>query len=186
MRLWTIQPVETFTRLQREKVLYVDEHTVPEEFRHAYDWMREQMARRIPGYGGHYPWWGWVNRPDLRRSGHLPPGTKGVRLELEVPDAEVLLSDFDAWHCVLNRSYLALTEEEDEAWEARFRSAVPDPYAWPPPEPWYSEILASWERIFDLHALAATDWRGGERHLQATFECLRLADVRRVKPFVAR
>ncbi|MCD5407731.1 DUF3841 domain-containing protein, partial [Candidatus Bipolaricaulota bacterium] len=167
VRVWTIQPVEVLERLEAERVLYADPSRIPEEFRHAYDWMRTQMERRIPGYGGHYPWWGWHSpRPDLRRSGHLPQGTRGVRLELELDPAEMLLSDFDAWHVVLNRGYLALSEDEEEAWYRRFAAAVPDRRAWPLPEPWRSDILSSWERIFDLEALAASGYWSGKRHIQ--------------------
>lgn len=188
MRVWTIQSLTVLARLEKEQILYAEPAHIPEEFRQAYDWMRAQMERRIPGYGGHYPWWGWYSpRPDLRQSGYLPRGTHGVRLELELDPAQVLLSDFDAWHVVLNRGYLALSEEEDEAWYRRFAMAVPDRWVWPPPEPWFSDIINSWERIFDLEALATSDdWGAGPRFIQATFEPLRLADVRRYNHFMAR
>jgi hypothetical protein len=86
----------------------------------------------------------------------------------------------------LNRGYLALNEEEDEVWYRRFEAAVSDRWTWPPLEPWYSDILTSWERIFDLEALAASEyWQPEPHYIQATFETLRLADVRRVTFFVA-
>jgi len=112
--VWTIQSVETWERLQTSGWLYADGRRIPPEFRFAYRWMRQQMRSRIPSYGGRYPWWGWARpKPDLRRAGHLPRGTRGVRLELELSDEEVLPSDpstgsghrFDAWHVVLNRDY---------------------------------------------------------------------------------
>jgi len=188
MRVWTIQPVEILARLTAARVLYADPACIPKEFRHAYDWMRAQMGRCLPYYDGHFPWWGWrTPHPDLRQSGHLPRGTQGVRLELEIDPNEVLLSDFDAWHSVLNRGYLGLSEAEDEAWYRRFEAAVPNRWVWPPPEPWYSDILTSWERVFNLEALAASEyWQSEPRHIQATFEALRLVDVRKCTPFVAR
>jgi len=188
MRVWTIQPVEVLARLTAARVLYADTACVPKEFRCAYDWMRAQMGRCLPHYDGHYPWWGWYSpRPDLRHSGHLERGTKGVRLELEIDPNEVLLSDFDAWHSVLNRGYLGLSEAEDDAWYRRFEAAVPNRWTWPPPEPWYSDILTSWERVFDLEALATSEyWQPGPHYIQATFEALRLVDVRKCTPFVAR
>lgn len=188
MRVWTIQPLEVLVRLEAEQILRADPAHVPPEFHYAYDWMRDQMQRRIPGYGGHYPWWGWHSpHPDLRQSGHLPRGTQGVRLELVLEPSQVLLSDFDAWHVVLNRGYLALSEDEDEAWYQRFEAAIPNRWTWPPPEPWHSNILTSWERIFGLETLAASDyWEAEPRHIQATFEVLRLADVRRHTLFMAR
>jgi len=45
--------------------------------------------------------------PDLRSCGHLPRGIPGIRLELEVEEERVLLSDFSMWHAVLNQTYLA-------------------------------------------------------------------------------
>jgi len=112
--VWTIQPVETWERLQTSGRLYTDGRRTPPELRFAYRRMRQQMQSRIPGYGGRYPWWGWAypkpdrpaerSRRSLRRTDHLPRSTRGVRLELEVPDEEALTSDFDAWHAVLNLS----------------------------------------------------------------------------------
>ena len=126
MRVWTIQPVEVLARLTAARVLCVDLACVPKEFRCAYDWMCAQMKQRLHQYYGHFPWWGWYSpRPDLRHSGHLERGTKGVRLELEIDPNEVLLSDFDAWHSVLNRGYLGLSEVEDDAWYRRFERMFP-------------------------------------------------------------
>ena len=150
--------------------------------------MRRQMQLRILGYSGRYPWWGWARpKPDLRRTGHLPQGTRGVRLELELADDQVLLSDFDAWHVVLNRGYLALNEAEFDDFYRRFDESVPDPHAWPLPEPWHTLIVSSWERIFDLETqAAASDWWGAVTHIQVTFECLQLRNVQHIACFVAR
>jgi hypothetical protein len=186
--VWTIQPVETWERLQTSGRLYTDGRRIPSELRFAYRWMRQQMQSRISGYGGRYPWWGWAYpKPDLRRAGHLPRSTRGVRLELELPrstrgvrlelellDEEALVSDFNAWHAVLNRGYLALNETEFDDFYRRFDAAVRDPHAWPTPEPWHTAIVSSWERIFDLDRPAADpDWWGPVAHVQVIFECLR-------------
>ena len=53
--------------------------------------MREQMVKRIPGYSGRYPWWGWVHpKPDLRRD-HLEAYLAGLlrrwRSWMQSPDA---------------------------------------------------------------------------------------------------
>jgi hypothetical protein len=76
------------------------------EFAAAYDWMRWQMHRRIDGYTGRYPMWLWarIRRYDLtslvRHSAAEFPGQ--VLLTLRVPAGRVVLSDFMAWHSVLN------------------------------------------------------------------------------------
>lgn len=58
-----------------------------------------------------------------------------VILELEIPDSEVLLSDYDDWHFVLNNWEL-ITEEEFEADEDKEYSQ--------------EEIEATWPRVFSI------------------------------------
>ena len=54
------------------------------------------------------PRWAWYKydetkyRPDLRYSGYLKKGVKGVMIEFEESFENVLLTDFDEWHLVLN------------------------------------------------------------------------------------
>lgn len=60
-----------------------------------------------------YQWQGTKHkRPDLRFSGHLEKGTKGIFLELEVETENVLLSGFDDFNNILNYGYIADNEEE--------------------------------------------------------------------------
>ena len=121
MRLWTIQPKIVYDILKKDKVYHCD-HTNPkcsvndsdgniaEEFILAYDFIAEQMKKRIgnPPKGIKYPIWLWYmdepgknKRPDLRKHGKYSDKPY-VMLEVEVPDEEVLLSDFDDYHCILN------------------------------------------------------------------------------------
>ena len=67
-----------------------------------------------------YPIWFWhqyknskSKRPDLRESGLLSKGTKGVLIEFEKPETEILLSDFNLWHFVLNYWHIANNEEQE-------------------------------------------------------------------------
>lgn len=186
MRLWMIAERAVWERLQRDGCLRVDPARTEHDFRLAYDWMRRQMALRIPGYRGGYPWWAWIQwdparaRPDLRaRENHyFAPGTPCVRLELELPDAEVLASDFDLWHCVLNNSYLGWSEAEDQWWNCL-----------PAAERSREALERSWERIFALdHPQADPAWLGTVRaeRIQGVFEMLRARDVVRVTAFVSR
>lgn len=54
--MWTIQPVEVWEQLQARRLLYANGRHIFPNFRFAYQWMRDQMVKRIPGYGGRYPW----------------------------------------------------------------------------------------------------------------------------------
>jgi DNA-binding transcriptional LysR family regulator len=194
IRLWTLQHLEVWERLRSEGVLTVDpghpDFCLEGEpsFREPYDWMREQMTRRVEGYAGHYPWWAYEHFLDLRRwrfhSG--PPGTRMVRLGLAIATEQALLSGFEAWHYVLNRWYLpaALDDEEHEREqkECECAAALDGVDVWkqtPLPEPWESRLRASWERIFDV------DMRRSTETIQATFEFLWLDDVVTVTDFTA-
>ena len=153
------------------------------DFQASYNWMRGQMHRRLPGYGGRYPWWAYEHKPDLRRRHTDDPG-RFVRLELAVSPERVLLSAYGAWHYVLNPMYLPQAvddegyEREGDTWKEELKRHGLDPYrSHPLPDPWHSRMIASWERIFDVDDLRATNT------IQACFECLDLADVVKVTFF---
>jgi hypothetical protein len=122
----------------------------------------------------------------LRASGHLTKGTVGVRIEFELPEESVLLSDFDGWHCVLNRHFLSINEQEDEAFTRELEKAGVE-WRWPYPEPFHARVVSSWQRIFDLQAGDAEWWDPpSKQSIQATFCELTIPQIRRVDIFRAR
>lgn len=170
-RYWTNQTVEAWEHALKHGYLVGSAEFVWDEMLQDYHWMMHQMKKRLSNYSGDYPIWLWTEKPDLRRGGHFEKGTHAVSLEVELPVEHVLLSDFDAWHCVLNDSFLAL---DDEEWD-RF----------------YSGELAmtkeeSWERIFELSLLRHSPWWNNEQHLQGVTGRIDISHVRRVRTFVAR
>jgi len=187
--LWTIQPSFVWHALQEKGTLLVDSSHPDflnnfQDLHESYDWLRKQMARRIPGYTGNYPWWAYEHFLDLRfYRWHHPSGSERmVRLGLEIPCEQVLLSGYESWHCVLNRSYLprsVVWEEYEQEWDAwndeaskyGVRTGSRGPSDQPFPEPWESQIQASWENIFDV------DIRRPGETIQATFERLELVHV---------
>lgn len=191
----TVQPHAVWEALQQAGTLTVDPthpHWDPWD-REAYEWMRAQMQARLPGYGGHWPWWGWAEpRVDLRRDAWLSPrGTALVRLRLTLPRAEVLLSAFDPWNVgPLAAGYVALSEAEWEAWECRKNARL---LTWDARRDGsfeafvQAETRCSWERIFDIETMRASAfWQTSAFHVQAVFETLRLSDVRDARPFTGR
>lgn len=140
------------------------------------------MTERLgpPPRGSRYPVWAWKAwrgeespKPDLRARAHLPPGTRGARIEIDAPAERVLLSDFMRWHCVLAGQYLADDEREDDAVAAM---------------PWSrARAEESWSRIFEL-GRGDPDYHGpvAERSVQATLWFVTLDDVRRLTWFTAR
>lgn len=184
VRLWTIQSVRAWEMLQRNGVLRADGRRISfSDFRPAYHWMMAQMRARVPGYGGRYLIWAWQHQqPDLRYAEHVPRGTRAVRLECMLPRDRVLLSDFDGWHFVLNRTPFTWNAREDRWWERRlagvsYSALAPDLRA---------EVERTWERIFELRRPRGSRVWLGSLEVQATFEELSLHEVVRATPFVGR
>lgn len=118
LTLWTIRHRDELDMLMRDGVLRADTAQVDKDFHLAYQWMGKQLAKKkAPPSGCVYPlwaWWRWQGsqrpKPDLRSGAHLPKGTPGIRIEFKIELSEILLSDFDAWHAVLNKHYYAPDE----------------------------------------------------------------------------
>jgi hypothetical protein len=171
----------------------------------SYQWMIEQMRKRLPQSPHSYPLWAWYQRysekkkkPDLR--GWDYRGYKGVRIEFEVDDSQVLLSDFSTWHCILNHCYVGENEEDDDAFykeiEAIGYKSVGDLLYYDKPRKWWgpcdpevreylrARVYKSWERIFDLdwYVEKWTDPRA-EKSIQATLWEINLDMVRDVTFF---
>ncbi len=178
MKLWTIQHRTAYDKLMKTGFLRADENHLfcEDDLRFAYDWMAEEMKKRIgnPPDKIQYPVWLWYQwegcrkRPDMRSFGRrwAAKGTPITLITAEIPDHKVLLSDFDMWHIVLNNAYLALTEEEDE-----------------------HPVLTkekSWERIFDF-SIDNEYWNlKGSRSIQATVWEVVKEQVCKAEHFIAR
>ena len=185
--------MKAWDRLQHEGVLRGDGRRVPAYYRYAYRWMADQMRLRLPPHRARFPLWGWYrwqglkqHRPDLRASAHLAKGQAGVRIEVDLPEDSVLLSDFNGWHCVLNRCFLPMDEQEDDSFSRELEQAGVE-WVWPYPEPFDSRVVSSWQRIFDLEAGAPECWGPpSERSIQATFWQLTTSQIRHADIFRAR
>jgi hypothetical protein len=110
-----------------------------------------------------------------------------IRLELEIADDAFLQFPCWAWQRVFCEDYLATTRPEYEAWTKALYCAVKDEDTWPLPEPWKSQLEASWQTLFDRD-LRVLDWDENSpwsrtQRREAVFETLRLEDVRHVKSF---
>jgi hypothetical protein len=182
MRLWSIQSLEVWEKLQEEKQLYVNPSLSgllgEPIFQHAYNWIMEKMEENIEGYNHSYPWWAWHTwsshygaKPDLRcERRNYPLDEKYVRLELEIPAPKVLLSDFDAFCCgVLNGHYLAETREKSDEWYTN--------YPKPTPTMTLAQLRAKldespdWEPEYDSETIAQLDER--DRQIRQTWDkCL--------------
>ena len=193
MRLWTIQPIEVWEEMNRlgyyacnpKKAMYISDKEV--SFKESYDWLVLEMEKRIgkrPN-GVSYPVWAWHTRdwkhkkPDLRNIGLGNKGEKSVCIEVEVPDNQVVLTDFDVWHFVLNKWYFdeSYSEEEWEKLNAKYDRLDRDVTE--------KVKIQSWQRVFDVSPFK-NEWCQRGRYVQATFWVLYLKDVKEVRFFTAR
>lgn len=152
MRLWTIQPPEILKIIETSGEFVCDPAFSSKVFSQAYDWLVKQMdAHGIEHpYGLELPIWAWYKtngkneKPDLSDSFYGTPGDKMVCIEIEIDDKDVLLSDFYAWHAVLNEVFLdsALTEEEWYLQHNWFDSLAPELQK--------KVMLESWKDIFNI------------------------------------
>jgi len=167
--------------------------------------MREKLIERVgaPPQESDWPIWAWYHydgakkpSPDLRCSALLVPGERGVRIELEIPEERVLLSDFDAWCAVLIGAAMLEGEAEVERfWKECAEVGLPNGWGmtWEDTDkvlahPDFGERMRrSWNQIFDL------DWHNdywndppGMKAIQAVFWEIRREDVRKVDFFTGR
>jgi len=158
---WTIQDLPAWEQAQVTKQLTGNPTFIHPDFKPAYDWMVAQMQVRLLPVTPGYPIWLWTTRPDLRESGYAERGTPQVLLHCTLDPASVLLSDYMAWHHVLNEWTLTWEEAEE------------------------IDQQKSWERIFDLEALAKhPDW--GINTTQGVVPSIPLDQLKLVKVFTAR
>lgn len=188
MILWTIKPESVFQLIQQKGIYRCDltksgmeDYADPQ-----YNWLVAQMKKRIgpPPEGVSYPVWAYYRwqstkrKPDLRaiRWYWGRKNNKFVRLEVEIPDDEVLLSDFDGWAgIILNNGLLSDTEEEDKELSRIYASLL---------ENEQKEFRAkNWERVFDISHFV-NDWTRRGETIQATFWELKKEQVRSCTPFI--
>lgn len=160
----------------------------------AYDWLRAQARRRVPGAVGRYPIWCWaqIRRSDLlhnvRSTARLDPGS--VLVVCRIGRERCLLTAYDDWHSVLNGSPLvpwptvAHPDRDDAERWARWERCLDEAYedvnrqlakAGVPRQPvsgWPTGLRKSigqgWEHIFDLDAYPPDEyWRATVEELHA-------------------
>lgn len=101
----------------------------------------------------------------------MKKGHSGVLLEAELETNEILLSDFMAWHVVLNDQFLALNEEEEELYDAGKLNLTKE---------------RSWTRIFEFEKWRGSEYMGNAELLQAVIGRIRVSRIKVIKEFTAK
>lgn len=188
VKLWTIQDEKGWNELQNKGILIPNLNYVLTDFKQGYDWMKDQMNKRLgkPKNEDQYPIWAWYQhfdsnkkKPDLRKAGHLPRGTTGYRIEIEKECKDILLSDFVLWHWPLcYRDYIASSKKEAIEFEEKTEKLI---------EIEKEKIEKSWEKIFEMDFdLDYYTLPFEEKKIQATFWELKLNDIIKVDKFIAK
>ena len=115
-------------------------------------------------------------------------------MKLDVPDWDVLLSDFDDWHHALNYWHCSLDEEDSnefDAWRESLGVGFHDIGNWDLKSPELDLVRArvedSWERMLGVKPVDEHwhfPWE--KRSIQATFWVLKRDHVISVERFVSR
>lgn len=188
MRLWTIQGFDIYKQLQKEGIAFCTKpYHCDDDFVYAYNWLALQMRHRIgepPVCGLEYPLWAWYQYNSTKqkyppKSPHEMQEGLNVYMEIEIPDNQVLLSDYINWHAVLNQAPLAdgkkIEKKTDMLDKVAGRVLRLKDY----PLEVQKEIEKSWEAVFDLDRRDKDVGRIHRRNrsIQATFWVLKSENV---------
>jgi hypothetical protein len=167
---WTIQHIDAWEQAKIKGVLTGNSSWAINGYKEAYQWMIDQMVKRL-GCPKCYPIWLWTEKPDLRTclrtqwGGEI--GSKYILLQVSLDESTVLISEYHAWHCVLNNHPFELYEDEKVNKEE------------------------SWERIFDINLLESspyttfTDWLHHTK-LQGVTPEISTDNIQVLKTFIIR
>jgi hypothetical protein len=177
--LHTVIDEDGYETLRAEGTLHGDPSRSDPYFEDAYAFMRAEHARRVPGSTGGPLLWAWARTTrehlvdTVRDTARCREGPQ-VLLTCRVPRERVLLSEFVAWHDVLN-TCLAVDglppQAQEEAIDAFFEERDRDGLDQLPLAQWplalRDRVLRSWQRIFDprAHSRGST-WQGCVEYLE--------------------
>jgi hypothetical protein len=139
-----------------------------------YQWMREQMAKRVPRFSGDLPVWAYVSRPNLRQQPYRPDS---VLIVADVPRTRMLISDHSTWHIPLNRGFISYSEEEDDTLDQAH------PFEAPGPRPICDAMKLNWERVFEIgmpDSNKTRKWLGAGDDLQACVDRVYMDEIIRI------
>jgi hypothetical protein len=184
MKVWSILPESVYLKLMENDILICDRLEYTDiEFRRAYHWMRNQMNKRLEtAYRDRFPLWVWIHhgtksgKPDLRESHLGIKGSINYCVEFDIPEKDILQSDFSLWHCVLGDWYLASSEEESTEYDTQLKLYGNTPEL-------EHKKIQSWECIFDIGI--TNDWIGTGTTQGCVWE-FKKSEIKNSQRFIAR
>ncbi|MDO8598626.1 MAG: DUF3841 domain-containing protein [bacterium] len=176
---WTIQHADAWAKAEGRGVYREDGRTWPPEYR----WFRDQLRARTHASQGRFPVWATMDRPDLRSSGWRRHGERCVRVAFHVSRKQAMLVDTVGVFEVLNRQPFTWSKREDAAWERRVGGVL----RWDLlTQAQQREVEDTWLRAFELRRPKGSHSWIGALEVDVLVAEVRMSDVVRVTPFVAR
>jgi hypothetical protein len=158
------------------------------------DKMDEKIGKRP--FPECYPVWAWYQyndikrqKPDLRCSGFLPKGARGVRVEITKSEKDVLLSDFMLWSFPFSyHSFIGQNEQASVEFDKMLERNGLDKIEFEKlPKDIQTKIIRSWDRVLDLDFDDPYHTTPREtKTIQASFWSLSVDEIIKVDEFVAR
>lgn len=198
IHLYSIQEEKRLKELEKNGCLVASSNDYSPEHEEAYKWMTNQMKIRLRQPQGEelHPIWSWYQfydakkrKPDLRKTSHLPPGTKGIRIEFSKKRDEVLLSDFILWHFPLSyKDYIGKNEKDAIRFAKKLKKYNLENESFQGlPTNLKNEIKESWSKIFDMkfEDKYFTN-RFEEKMIQACCWRINIDEVIKIDKFIAR
>mgnify|MGYP003296141004 CR=1 FL=1 len=151
MKLWTAQTADVWKKLEEQGSITVKKEYIRKKYGEcawsfliAYDYLAKKLSEKVPPpEGAESPVWLFAD----------PKWAMDVSVPVEVPESEILLFDLRKWYRVLSLSYVG-TKREEEVFDAMLKRQGIRDSSEVFRTPYYplqkKQILASWERIFDL------------------------------------
>ena len=174
MKLYTFLSKEEFDTLNTKGYLTCDESRTEPYYKEAYDFMADNLEKKYSKKNidlkeyivyPRWAWYSWMNNRDILSCEEFLKNYQGYYLVIcNIPDEQVLLSDYDNWHHCLNYMYLSSTDEEEAEIESMRENNEADK------DEMYNLMHKSWLRIFDpefpnrwiieedCHSLQAVFW----------------------------
>ena len=134
------------------------------QFSFAYNWIKSEFIKRTGAielyYTNYFPIWSFYKYDGNNSNEDFDKyDDTAAQLTLQFNEEDVLLSDFDVWHCCLNTLFIADSEEEDNEYDSFLSKynisrhlLLDDDYA--NLNKYAAEarriMLKSWNKIFDI------------------------------------
>ena len=178
MKLFTIQPESVLEQIDKygfytcniNKSEFVDVNDKNKEYNriyNAYNYLSKEMNKRIDNKERiEYPVWAWYKFKDYNFNDFAMYNKDTLYfLEIEIPDKDVVLTDYNTWHMVLNNTVILEDDDNfDAKWE-RLEHLSSSEYE--------KEKLSSWEKIF-------LDKDSDCDYIQATFFILKKDNIKNI------